>query len=84
MRFSKLFNDDGERTDEPELVPTSISWDAKNGHAQAWTPDGMTLIAEMHEARVTAITMRGIHIDGMEPTDLTKKRFRVMSWFVKF
>ena len=84
MQFSKLFNDDGEMIDDPTVVPTSVSWDARDGVAQAWTPDGLHLIAEMHAARVVQISMYGMRIEGMEPINVSRNKFRVMSWFVRF
>lgn len=46
MKFAKLLDDAGRPVREPLAVPGSVSFDAREGVAQAWAADGRTLIAE--------------------------------------
>lgn len=84
MKFSKLLSDDGTPIQDPESVDGSVSFDAKDGTAQAWTSDGKTLLATMVKARVAWIGARGMRLEGMEPFGGHLTRYRAMEWQVIF
>lgn len=81
MKVAKLLDDAGRPVREPVAVPASVSFDAREGVAQAWAADGRTLIAEMMKARVVWVGVAGARIEGMEPfegPDCTQ--YRAMEW----
>ena len=52
MRIAKLLDEFERPVPEPVAVQGSVSFDAREGVAQAWAAGGRTLIAEMDKARV--------------------------------
>lgn len=80
MKFAKLLDEAGAHVQEPLAVPATLSFDAKEGLAQAWADDGRTLLAEMHCARVVWIGATGIRLEGMEPVEDATGRYRAMAW----
>lgn len=81
MKVVKLLDDTGRPVREPAAVPGSVSFDAREGVAQAWAEDGRTLIAEMVKARVVWMGAAGVRLEGMEPFEGTEgTRYRAMEW----
>lgn len=78
MKFAKLLDDAGAPLRDPVAVQGSVSFDAREGVAQAWAADGRTLIAEMVKARVVWMGATGVRLEGMEPVD--GRRYRAMEW----
>lgn len=84
VKFAKLFDDKGMPIRDPEGVPGSVSFDARTGEAQAWSEDGVTLLASMVKARVAWIGAAGMRMEGMEPFERAVTHFRAMEWHVAF
>jgi hypothetical protein len=81
MKIAKLLDEAGRPVREPVAVPGSVSFDAREGVAQAWAADGRTLIAEMVKARVVWMGPAGARIEGMEPFDGPDgTQYRAMEW----
>lgn len=81
MKFAKLLDEAGRRVREPLAVPASVSFDAREGVAQAWGDDGKRLLAEMVKARVVWIGAAGARIEGMETFEGPGgTQFRAMEW----
>ena len=57
MKFAKLLDAKGRPIERPKAVPGSVSFNAREGVAQAWGADGQTLLAEMVKARVEWIRL---------------------------
>lgn len=85
MKFAKLLSDDGSRLPSPDAVDSTVSFDVRDGVAQAWGPDGKTMLANLVSARVSWIGPKGMRIEGMEPFDRGQiTHFRAMQWQVSF
>jgi hypothetical protein len=81
MKFAKLIDPEGCPVEAPEAVPGSVSFDARDGMAQAWAPDGRTLLAQMVKARVVWMGAAGVRLEGMEPFEGPKgTQYRAMEW----
>ncbi len=81
MKFAKLLDDAGRPIREPLAVPGSVSFDAREAVAQAWSEDGRTLIAEIVKARVVWIGAAGVRLEGMEPYEgKDGTQYRAMEW----
>lgn len=81
MKFAKLLDDAGRPVREPAAVPGSVSFDAREGVAQARAEDGRTLIAQMIKARVAWIGATGVRLEGMEPFEGPEgTQYRAMEW----
>lgn len=81
MKVAKLLDDSGRPIREPVAVPASVSFDAREGVAQAWAADGRTLIAELVKARVVWMGAAGTRLEGMEPFEGTEgTQYRAMEW----
>ena len=88
MKFAKLLDDAGRPIREPVAVLGSVSFDAREGVAQAWTANGRSLVAEMVKARVVWMGAAGTRLEGMEPVegpdgrtsfDTPQQAFRVLA-----
>ena len=73
MKFAKLLDDAGRPIRDPVAVSGSVSFDAREGVAQAWAADGRTLIAELVKARVVWM---GAVMETVKLTDSQKKARR--------
>jgi len=81
MKFAKLLDDAGRQVREPVAVPGSVSFDAREGVAQAWDEDGRALIAVMVKARVVWMGAAGVRLEGMEPVEGPGgTQYRAMEW----
>ena len=81
MKFAKLLDSSGLPIREPEAVPGSVTFDAREGVAQAWSEDGRTLLAEMVKARVVWMGGAGTRLEGMEPFEgAGGTQYRAMEW----
>lgn len=81
MKFAKLMDDMGRSIRDPQAVPGSVTFDAREGAAHAWAEDGRTLIAEMVKARVVWIGAAGARLEGMEPFEGPNgTQYRAMEW----
>jgi len=81
MKVAKLLDDFGRPIRDPEAVPGSVSFDAREGVAQAWTEDGQRLVAEMVKARVVWMGATGVRLEGMEPFEGPDGTlYRAMEW----
>ena len=81
MKFAKLLDQDGLPIRDPVAMLGSVSFDAREGVAQAWAADGQTMVAEMVKARVVWIGAAGIRLEGMEPYEGAKgTKYRAMEW----
>lgn len=81
VKFAKLLDDAGGPIREPMVVPGSVSFDAREGVAQAWAEDGRTLIAEMVKARVVWMGAAGTRLEGVEPFEGPDgTQYRAMEW----
>ncbi len=81
MKVAKLLDDSGRPIREPVAVPGSVSFDAREGVAQAWAADGRTLIAELVKARVVWMGAAGTRLEGMEPFEGPEgTQYRAMEW----
>ena len=80
MNFAKLLTANGEQIQLPKACPASLAWDAKDGKAFAWGPDGATLLAELVCARIAWVGSTGIRVEGMEPVGLGGARLRAQIW----
>lgn len=85
MHFTKLLTKDGAPVTTPEAVEGSVSFDAKDGVAQAWAADGKSMLASMDKARVAWIGAKGMRLEGMEPFERGQlTHYRAMEWQVIF
>lgn len=81
VKVAKLLDDSGRPIREPVAVPASVSFDAREGVAQAWAADGRTLIAELVKARVVWMGAAGTRLEGMEPFEGPDgTQYRAMEW----
>ncbi len=81
MKVAKLLDDSGRPIQVPIAVPGSVSFDAREGVAQAWTDEGRRLYAELVKARVVWMGAAGIRLEGMEPFEGPDGTcFRAMEW----
>lgn len=81
MKVAKLLDDAGRPIRDPVAVPGSVSFDVREGVAQAWAADGRTLIAELVKARVVWIGAAGTRLEGMEPFECSEgTQYRAMEW----
>ena len=81
MKFAKLLDDAGRSVREPAAVPASVSFDAREGVAQAWNEDGRALVAVMVKVRVVWMGAAGIRGEGMEPFEGPDgTQYRAMEW----
>lgn len=81
MKFAKLLDPTGLPIREPEAVAGSVSFDAREGVAQAWDADGKVMLAEMVKARVVWMGAAGVRLEGMEPFEGRDcAQFRAMEW----
>lgn len=84
MKFAKLMTEAGVQVTSPKTEEGSVSFDQREGRAQAWAADGRTLLGEMMGARVVWIGATGLRIEGLEPIDLDATRFRAQAWQLIF
>jgi hypothetical protein len=84
MQLAKLMDAKGRQIARPVAVPATVSFDARDGIAQAWQDGGTRLHAELHSARVVWIGSGGMRLEGMEPIDPGTRRYRAMAWHVTF
>lgn len=82
MRIAKLMTDTGEQIADPVPVLGSVSFQARDGKAMAFGADGRVVLAEMVGARVVWIEAGGIRIEGLEPADESRSRFRAQAWHI--
>lgn len=81
MKVAKLLDESGRPLREPVAVPGSVSFDAREGVAQAWDLGGRTLIAEMVKARVVWMGASGMRLEGMETFEGPGGTcYRAMEW----
>lgn len=79
--LAKLFDEQGGAIANPSVIEAAISWNTKDGVAQAF--DGRRMVAELHGARVEWIELGGIRLTGMEPVNSQATAFRLQSWHFK-
>ena len=84
MKFAKLMTKTGAQIAAPKAEHGSVSFDQKDGKAQAWGPDGTSLLAELVGARVVWIGAAGLRIEGQEPIDMNATKFRAQAWQLIF
>lgn len=82
--FAKLMDTQGREIARPALVEGSVTWNQRDGKAQAWAADGKTLLAEMVNCRPVWLTHLGLRLEGMEPIDLAGTKFRAQQWQINF
>lgn len=81
MKFAKLLDADGKPLRNPQAVAASLSFDAREGVAHAWAPDGRTQLAQMVKARVVWMGASGARLEGMEPFEGPDgTQYRAMEW----
>lgn len=81
MQVAKLLDERGRPVREPVSFSGSVSFDAREGVAQAWDAEGRTLVAEMVKARVVWIGAKGLRLEGMEPFEGPEGiQYRAMEW----
>ena len=81
LNLALLRDKHGGSIPKPVMVPVTVSYQAKEGVAQAWDgAKGEKLVAELQGARIEWIGVGGIRIIGMEPADLNGLKFRLQEW----
>ena len=82
MKFAKLLDDDGQPLRDGEVVEAQVSFNAREGIAQAFAPGQRAPIAEMVKARVVWMEAAGVRLEGMEPYvgEDGRQRYRAMEW----
>ncbi len=85
QKIAKLLDDNGAGIDNQEFIEGSVSFDVRDGVAQAWGSDGKTLVASMVKARVVWMGLKGLRIDGMEVYhERGLMKYRAMEWQIAY
>lgn len=83
MQVAKLLDESGFPIENPVAVEGTVSFDVRDGNAQAWGDDGRKLVAEMVSARVLWMGAAGLRMEGMERFQGPKgTQYRAMQWQV--